>query len=505
MLLINFRLALVAFITIPLFVTAALLFRASIRAGFRQVRKANGEINVALSETISGVREIHQFGYEEQSRKSFAKQQHQLPRRLPEGRQRVRPVLPGDRDRHQREHDPHAPVRAFLGGSAAADRCDLRLLRLHQHVVLPASAARGEVQSPPVRRAAPERIFALADEKVTIVSRRGNLGRAIALPRGAGLRERPFPLRAGCARPPRHLLPRRPGREGGDRGAHRERQDDADQPRDPAVRRAGGPDPAGRHRRPRHPTGNAPHAQSPRCPRMSSSSRARWRKTSPSTARRRTGGRGARRSGSARQPLRREAAHGYAEEVGEEGKRLSEGQRQLLGLSRAFARDPCLVILDEATSNIDSETEHLIGEGIQRLLANRTALIIAHRLSTIRTVDRILVLLGGGSSRKDATRSLSGRTGCTASSTRCSHSCWQSNSSSFNCPTLKPLQGLPLPARFDAEAVVHSKWLVWPSHSGIRHFQVWFPVRAVLGQFPFACDSVLGVIERPRKTLGETR
>jgi len=86
---------------------------------------------------------------------------------------------------------------------------------------------------------------------------------------------------------------------------------------------------------------------------------------------------------------------GYGEQVGEEGKRLSEGQRQLLGLSRAFARDPSLVILDEATSNIDSETEHLIGEGIQRLLRNRTALIIAHRLSTIRAVDRILVMRAG--------------------------------------------------------------------------------------------------------------
>ena len=81
--------------------------------------------------------------------------------------------------------------------------------------------------------------------------------------------------------------------------------------------------------------------------------------------------------------------------MGEEGKRLSEGQQQLLGLSRAFARNPSLVILDEATSNIDSETEHLIAEGIQRLLANRTALIIAHRLSTIKAVDRILVLQRG--------------------------------------------------------------------------------------------------------------
>src|SRR5208337_4366283 len=73
MLLINLTLALVAFITIPLFVTAALLFRSGIRSGFRQVRKANGEINVALSETISGIREIHQFGYEKQSRTSFAR------------------------------------------------------------------------------------------------------------------------------------------------------------------------------------------------------------------------------------------------------------------------------------------------------------------------------------------------------------------------------------------------------------------------------------------------
>jgi ABC-type multidrug transport system fused ATPase/permease subunit len=86
---------------------------------------------------------------------------------------------------------------------------------------------------------------------------------------------------------------------------------------------------------------------------------------------------------------------GYNEEVGEEGRRLSEGQRQLLGLARAFAREPGLVILDEATSNIDSETEHLIGEGVQRLLANRTALLIAHRLSTIQAADRIVVLQGG--------------------------------------------------------------------------------------------------------------
>ncbi len=150
MLLINFKLALVAFVTIPLFVTAALLFRARIRSGFREVRKANGEINVALSETISGIREIHQFGYERQSRKSFARNNTQLSRGVPEGGQRVRAVLPGNRDRHEREHDPDSPRRALLGGHGAADRRDLRLLRLHQHVLLSPAAARGKVQPPAV-------------------------------------------------------------------------------------------------------------------------------------------------------------------------------------------------------------------------------------------------------------------------------------------------------------------------------------------------------------------
>jgi ATP-binding cassette subfamily B protein len=102
---------------------------------------------------------------------------------------------------------------------------------------------------------------------------------------------------------------------------------------------------------------------------------------------------------------------GYAEPVGEEGRRLSEGQRQLLGLSRAFARNPAVVILDEATSNIDSETEHLIGEGIQRLLSNRTAVIIAHRLSTIRSVDRILVLHAGEVVQEGSHDELVGREG----------------------------------------------------------------------------------------------
>ena len=87
---------------------------------------------------------------------------------------------------------------------------------------------------------------------------------------------------------------------------------------------------------------------------------------------------------------------GYDEEVLEEGKSMSTGQKQLLSFARAFVRDPDVVIMDEATSSIDAESEHLIEEATATLLAERTAIIIAHRLSTIRSVDRILVLHDGG-------------------------------------------------------------------------------------------------------------
>ena len=86
---------------------------------------------------------------------------------------------------------------------------------------------------------------------------------------------------------------------------------------------------------------------------------------------------------------------GYETVLHESGSNLSTGQRQLIAFSRAVAHDPKVLILDEATGSIDTETENLIQEAIDRLMERRTSIVIAHRLSTIREADRILVLNEG--------------------------------------------------------------------------------------------------------------
>jgi ABC-type multidrug transport system fused ATPase/permease subunit len=87
--------------------------------------------------------------------------------------------------------------------------------------------------------------------------------------------------------------------------------------------------------------------------------------------------------------------HGLETEIGERGIQLSAGQRQLVAFARALIADPRILILDEATANVDLHTEGKIEAGMRRLLAGRTALVIAHRLSTIRQAGRIIVLDGG--------------------------------------------------------------------------------------------------------------
>lgn len=86
---------------------------------------------------------------------------------------------------------------------------------------------------------------------------------------------------------------------------------------------------------------------------------------------------------------------GYATAVGEGGGRLSAGQKQLVSFARAILADPQILVMDEATSSVDTETEQRIQQGLNRVLEGRIAFVIAHRLSTIRNADRIVVVEGG--------------------------------------------------------------------------------------------------------------
>jgi ATP-binding cassette subfamily B protein len=86
---------------------------------------------------------------------------------------------------------------------------------------------------------------------------------------------------------------------------------------------------------------------------------------------------------------------GYDTAIGERGIKLSGGQKQRIAIARALLKDAPILILDEATSSLDSRSEHLVQQALERLMQNRTTLIIAHRLSTIANVDQIVTLLGG--------------------------------------------------------------------------------------------------------------
>ena len=99
--------------------------------------------------------------------------------------------------------------------------------------------------------------------------------------------------------------------------------------------------------------------------------------------------------GGRRDRVHRRLPDGIETEVGERGVQLSAGQRQLVAFARALLAEPRILILDEATSNVDVRTERTIERGLERLLAGRTAIVIAHRLSTIRRAGKIVVLEDG--------------------------------------------------------------------------------------------------------------
>ena len=389
-------LALVAIATVPIsmLVTSRIMKRS--QGMFIQQWRRTGRLNAHIEESFTGHDLVKVFGRRAEVERALRGGERRAVHGLVRGAVRLRPDHAGDDVHREPQLRGHRRARRAPG----RERVDEPGGGAGVHPVLapvhPAAHPAGlDGQPAAVRRR-------LGRAGLRAAGRRGGAagrGGARAGPGRLGsgvVRGRVVLLRPGAA-PHRAPLPDRdPGADGRDRGPDGGRQDHAGEPGHAVLRPRRRTHHARRGRRGQRWPGPRCARRSAWCCRTPGCSRARCAPTSPTDGRT-----------PARQEIL-EAAQatfvdrfvhtlpdGYDTVVDENGSNLSAGERQLVTIARAFLADPALLILDEATSSVDTRTELLLQEAMAALRTDRTSFVIAHRLSTIRDADVILVMEEG--------------------------------------------------------------------------------------------------------------
>ena len=390
------KLALITFAVFPVLGIASFAFRIASADAYRATREKIASITSYLQETLSGVRIVRAFGQEPRHERQFTGLNDE------------------NRDANMKTvylNAAYFPSVELLSAVATAV-----ILVFGGNEVIDGAVSIGVLASfvfylstffDPIQQlsqlyttyqsgmAALDKIFGLLDEEPELEDA-PDADRAAAGPGRDRLRGRGLHLRRRRRRAARDRPARAAGPDRGAGGRDRRGQVHAGQARGALLR----PHRRADHdRRPRPARGDRATRCAPSwapCRRRASCSRARSATTSPSARPDATDEdvEAAARAVGATEFIEK-LPDGYDTEVGERGGHLSAGQRQLVAFARAAAADPRVLILDEATSNVDVATEARIEHGLRRLLAGRTAIVIAHRLSTIQDAGRIVVLEHG--------------------------------------------------------------------------------------------------------------